>query len=269
MTVPAIFNTGFYFEEVPAGYTDSQDLIDRMQVILTTLLAPADQWSIITDASTGTGRWRSPTIGGRFSDFLLARSTSTIIHTQVFDQNGNQIMTPTGLRRMALSLNDQVDFYAGPNYALVTNPPGGNGPFALMNMIDVSGIPGAVNNYTVGHAHQSSTGVTSQRFVSWISTWRNGVAAHTESVMHPVDDIFTQRFRTLNETPGHAAVEVQINEAGQNRQGGPLYQCCWVSGGLFPINSDIIVPIDDATTATFRVTNIQQAEDVLIAYRKA
>jgi hypothetical protein len=272
MVIPAIYNTDFHYESVPAGYTDVQDLIDRMQVILTTVLPAASQWSIITDASTGNGRWRSPTINGRFNDFSLAKSTATLIHVRVFDQNGNNIM-PGGLRRMTISGSLEVEFFAGPNYAMVMERLGSNEPFALMNMIDVSGIPGTVNNYTVGHCQSNSAGSLSND-VSLIASWRNGAANHSETVMSPGHDFpGTPRMRTLVGSHVTMAIEVSIQETAATRQGGPLYQCMWVDRGLFPPGSDVIAEIDNGVPATFRVTNIHfvpfQDDILAIAYRKA
>ena len=270
MSVPGFLSGGFYYESVPAGYTDTQLLMDRLELIVTTVLAPSDRWSVITAAATTDGRWRTPTVGGRFSDLRIIRITAARMQVRVIDQNGNELMS----RAMDISASTLVEFFVGPLYCFIMNQ-GVSEEFLLLNLHDLTGIPGAVANYTVGHANRTFAGAISQGTIGRISRWENGAPTHLERIMSPkfsgTTDDYWLEYQSIAGSRAFGPIRAAINEAGAERQGGPIFQCVWVDAAIFGIRADIIVPIDDSVTATFRAVNISNAGDptLRIAYRKA
>lgn len=258
MAVPDFLNTAFAFVTV-AAETDMANVITQLR---TTLLALG--W---TEPSANL--FKSPVdSAGKYFDLLFTRIAQGNLEMRVRDQNAITICT----RRAQIDIaGTNYDLFAGTHHFVISFKRATRENM-WAGMLDQSPIAQAASSvYTFGSAHRTAADVVDSNCdVGDAFMLDNGIAT------------FKSRNQRINAAPSASVTNLlwgdgtqgcwpctMLTQPGANSWwGGRVYQVYMVDGAQ-AFDSDLILPIDDGVTATFRVVGFATIDQQRMAVRKA
>lgn len=243
--------------------------------------AITDVATIITDFRSETvtnGGWTEPSGGlfkspvdasGRFFDVLLTKIDATHLEWRVRDQSAVTICT----RHIMIDASNDVEYFTGPNHAIVQSLRAGTAELAQAGMLDQSPeAQGSSSVYVYGNGYRTTGDVQDGQgnTIGQLFMLDNGAAGSANRTKAFATDLSGANVAlfTGTATPIYSVVEVRTSPAATTRWGGFLFQHVYCDSGQ-AFGSDLVVPIDDGVTATFRVLSLATSAFLRIAVRKA
>lgn len=262
MTVPNFLASSFRFLEI-AAVTDVATIISSFRSETVTLGSPV--W---TEPSTAL--FKSPVdANGRFLDVLLTSVSATNLEVRVRDQNGLTIYT----RRMQIdALGNTVRIYSGQFHFCIESVRA-TSELAWGGILDKSPESQVSSSvYVFGSAYRTTADtVDGNGSTTWTQFMlENGSPAArnrvynrgtilTGSVVEPVSASGSFLFYPAD----------MATQPGTTLQfGGRAYQAYLLDSSFSP-GSEVLIPIDDSSTGTFKVLGLATSNNVRVALRKA
>lgn len=267
MAVPAFWNTPYSYTEV-AGVTDINGLIAAVHAALT---APALGWT--DESGVGTGPWRTPTrADGVFFRVSLTRTSATRVTYQMYDQAGVNVMGTLNCCMDIDAGGTMMHIYAGTLHLAITSARAVHESnfFAVLDQTpEPINVPNALYIAYVGP--RTSDGVL--RNYGWNFSCRRdpGATAYNTGKQSAVQRMNGggYRRRTIGLTALFAPAEYCDSGITPPTWLGRIPQSIVVDDAIFPIGSEITVPIDAGTNAVFKVLGCGVFSQQRIAFRKS
>jgi len=263
MTVPTFLGTTFRYKST-AGVTDVATIITTFRDEVLNQLPVGSRW---TEPSADLFK-SVVDADGRFFDVLLTRVDVDTLEIRVRNPSAVTIAT----RRVDIDgAGTEVRIYSGPYHADIESvratPESAGG--GLMDLSPESQI--SHSNYVYAYGYRDNAGaIANQTNRSWFIL-DNGVAAVFTRLIGQLDASgIAQPLRSGNGANIFRPAELFAAMSGANRIVGRMFQRYMCDSGL-ALGTEHVVPIDDATTATFKVLGRPDANaaDARIAVRKA